>query len=427
MGRGCLTAMVVFVVLLIVVYLGIWHLANQRVKSLYTPEEFAEIERFLYQPLDVPESWFELPEIPEDYKNITARIESLSKQLEITSIDLEPLTRLYSGKDPSDQEWLQIEQDLKRIEPYTAQLIALSKHPAHDLGDWTGGPSDPVAISTRLLMPQVDAKILSLRARLFARQKDWQKALDNNLAMHRLAKRRSVSSLITHLVGIAITGMAADCTVALASRCDDSSSLQNALDELNRLYPQVNLNILDRAREVDLVALSRAAKREDDSIDLTPGKTGIFYSQQVMDYNLKKAQQTGQKPSSFSALFDIGRFLGFSKTINMMVFGFSTANLENARTREKVAVAQYDLGRLALASRLVQIKTGEIPTGTASFVPDYLPQQLQDPFTDEEMYRFNTQWKVFYSVGPDKSDDQNQIVYNPSNGTVSQGDIAYIP
>ncbi|MFH1743077.1 MAG: hypothetical protein ABIH23_29070, partial [bacterium] len=98
------------------------------------------------------------------------------------------------------------------------------------------------------------------------------------------------------------------------------------------------------------------------------------------------------------------------------------------RARAGGAVAQYDIARLTLASRLVYLKTGESPKTMAALVPDYIPKRLKDPFAVEgwgiDTYRFDRRRNVLYSIGPDRTDDRNLISYAPSNGTMSTGDIS---
>jgi hypothetical protein len=93
--------------------------------------------------------------------------------------------------------------------------------------------------------------------------------------------------------------------------------------------------------------------------------------------------------------------------------------------REKVAKAQFDLARLMVATRLMQLR-GEPSTGSLSaFVPNYLPKAPLDPFS-EKPYLWQPSEGCFYSVGPDRTDNRLEKRYDPTNGTLSSGDIGLI-
>jgi hypothetical protein len=57
-------------------------------------------------------------------------------------------------------------------------------------------------------------------------------------------------------------------------------------------------------------------------------------------------------------------------------------------------------------------------------VNEYLGQIPLDPFTDKPFLLGQEKDKVFvYSVGPNGKDDKGLIIYDPTNGTMSAGDI----
>lgn len=91
----------------------------------------------------------------------------------------------------------------------------------------------------------------------------------------------------------------------------------------------------------------------------------------------------------------------------------------------------------------VQAELRSINTGLESYFVDWnkYPQRLEqmttpiayittifnDPFNTSDTYRYlldsgKNSWKL-YSVGPDKIDNEGEITYDPTNGSVSEGDI----
>lgn len=84
-----------------------------------------------------------------------------------------------------------------------------------------------------------------------------------------------------------------------------------------------------------------------------------------------------------------------------------------------------DLARMTAAAKYCLLATGAFPMKLEDFSP-LLPDGLPlDAFTEHDRLKFipGSEPFVCYSVGPDGKDDLAAIKYDPSNGTVSGGDI----
>lgn len=93
-------------------------------------------------------------------------------------------------------------------------------------------------------------------------------------------------------------------------------------------------------------------------------------------------------------------------------------------TRLRVADAEFQLTRTAVAAKHRLLKKHSFPLTEKEFsplLPDGLPK---DPF-GKGVIRFLRQAGDFicYSVGPDEKDDVARVEYDPTNGTLSGGDI----
>ena len=106
-----------------------------------------------------------------------------------------------------------------------------------------------------------------------------------------------------------------------------------------------------------------------------------------------------------------------------MLYKIAVPNTLEAHTRERTAKVKFDLARLLLARRLEQLESNAAPQYASQFAPDYFAVELRDPFV-KIAYLWDANYGVFYSVGPDESNDSNRIRYDPTNGTISVGDIA---
>jgi hypothetical protein len=78
---------------------------------------------------------------------------------------------------------------------------------------------------------------------------------------------------------------------------------------------------------------------------------------------------------------------------------------------------------VGVAARARLASTGAFPRNEKEFAP-WLATLPADPFTSAPLRYFSTPDAfTVYSVGPDRKDDRATLAYDPTNGTVSSGDI----
>jgi hypothetical protein len=95
-----------------------------------------------------------------------------------------------------------------------------------------------------------------------------------------------------------------------------------------------------------------------------------------------------------------------------------------AEVQPNVVDSKFELVRAATAAKYRVVSTGEFPKSNGEFGP-FLPLgPPKDPFGDGPM-RFlpTTDSLICYSIGPDRRDDHARIEYDPTNGTISVGDL----
>lgn len=93
-------------------------------------------------------------------------------------------------------------------------------------------------------------------------------------------------------------------------------------------------------------------------------------------------------------------------------------------TRSKFSNALFQNLRMATAARMRLLTTGKFPTNNTEFGPLLPVGPPLDPFTSAPLKMISTPEKfTAYSVGPDETDDRAQITYDPTNGTLSAGDV----
>lgn len=138
-------------------------------------------------------------------------------------------------------------------------------------------------------------------------------------------------------------------------------------------------------------------------------------------------------PTGTVSLDAAWKAMGYSRVYRKyigIVHPGALANIEESVVRHKTALVQLDLVRMACAARRCLLVSGRFPAAAADFAPlqpagppvDLFagtqppPLKWHEDATSGEL--------VCHSVGPDGKDDRGAVSYDPTNGTLSAGDIA---
>ncbi|MFB3896886.1 MAG: hypothetical protein ACE14V_11360 [bacterium] len=99
-------------------------------------------------------------------------------------------------------------------------------------------------------------------------------------------------------------------------------------------------------------------------------------------------------------------------------------NFLEAHVRNLTSATDNRLIRIMAAIQLYHAEKNTYPTSLSELTPNYLTAVPKDYFNDAE-FIYGTRDNSFYlySLGPDMKDNQEQPVYDPTNGTTSIGDI----
>jgi hypothetical protein len=317
-------------------------------------------------------------------------------------------------------------------------------------------PADPAALETggnlvaNFLMSQTWAKLGALQARAQAHAGNYEAALETVDAIHAAARVNPYDTLIAQLITVAMRSIAARVEHDVIAAIDDPTLLRRALasqqDRAGKhmVFPEgLTPSVLDQ------VGLMRMVKRAGiDVPDLKPmterelgalaAITQADYQEQIVlprmkddpakaarvqamidSYRNMAAMQGGPVSGGVGLASRIGGF--YSRPI---LFAISTPNFSEAGTRGKVSQAQCDLAHLETAGSLYEAENGQAPGDLDALVPATLAELPADPFAmDEAPYRLAK--GTVYSVGPDNKDDGLAKRYDPTNGTISRGDIFF--
>lgn len=97
-------------------------------------------------------------------------------------------------------------------------------------------------------------------------------------------------------------------------------------------------------------------------------------------------------------------------------------NLGDDEVRQSVSDSSLQLVRMATAAKRHQLDAGKLPLSASDFAP-YLSSPPADPFSSQPLRLATDEPYRCYSYGPDKQDDRGLLQYDPTNGTVSPGDL----
>jgi len=275
-------------------------------------------------------------------------------------------------------------------------------------------PDDP---TPDFLLASVAAGELCFAAYVDGREGNWDGAFDSCGTVYRLARRHPASDLITHLIAFQCENTASRCAARLAAACDRPRALRVFLEEMNRLNSGINLDALKDPLMVEWVGMLRGFARRGYEVDLSSEKPLRYLFRQVVRISMEEGG--GEEAEQWDRLLSVPIA---SRVVEELLVRMAIPNFEEARARELDAKAGYDLTRLAVASRIEKLETGRRPVDVSALVPKYIPEPLSDPFADGP-YRRDPERKTFYSIGPDGTDSSAKISYDPTNGTVSAGDI----
>jgi len=148
-------------------------------------------------------------------------------------------------------------------------------------------------------------------------------------------------------------------------------------------------------------------------------------------FNEGKISRVEDAQFVYNTLKELKKQEPFTTLESVMKFeAFPEANKEALKTfpiREQTAETRLILLETSAAMKLYQLKEGKSPQTLQDLVPTYLPELPVDTFTKNPIILKNDPDKgiLIYSYGPDTTDDRGQILYDPTNGTISKGDLVF--
>ena len=221
---------------------------------------------------------------------------------------------------------------------------------------------------------QILAKIMVLKGKLAELENRPQDAIQEYAMIIRMGKQLDQTTLIMRLISAAMRAVGVN---AMGELLDNPHSVSYASDIYNTMKQ------FEPAQSIDTAVLANyePGLRMNDVIDI---------------------------PRVYRMLFE----------------RIAKPNIEAALIRNKIANAKQEMVYLASATRVYQAQHQKEPDKLENLVPDLMVSVPKDPFSNLTFEYLNRGGEVtFYSFGPDTTDNQARLFYDPTNGTVSNGDV----
>jgi uncharacterized protein (UPF0335 family) len=302
------------------------------------------------------------------------------------------------------------------------------------------GPLTPVP---NFLAAQTSAKALCVEGRYLESLGKQREALENYLTVTAMGRdyMSPGNSLISPLVGVAVISVGTGQIRALVTtgklRPADLERCRTRLEAIDKDYPSFadafrveSLHIrwwIDRIRKdgnaEGLIAESRMppematelrqAVKDIDRIEVDHKK--------IWDHIVRNAETPWWQRNRAEYEKELERIRAESHPFLQSAI----PNFLEADTRRCSALAGLRLARVATGLEIYKAANGKYPASLAALTPAQIGNEPPvDPFSGKSFhYRLDGDRYALWSIGPDSADNAAETIYDPTNGTMSQGDI----
>lgn len=445
------------VVILIGIFFGITGYFHHRTVKKMTPEMRKMYEEWMRDPVNVSLDDLETKPFSEETIKKVQQFSSLwEKHSEkVTKIDDRLTTRGIGYEEMiSLPFWPDIYDKTKEVDQLTTSFIVLINRPDFEidaLSEVYWDLTNPYrSDAANYLMFQATAKILRFHALEQIRRNNFKEAFDFPENILKAAKAHEYSVLITRLIAVSLRKTGVEIFHYAVDECDNPEILKNALQRQRELIPftplipdNMNVAVTDQlgvVRVYHRIGVDAPKNLEDYSGRQIFGlgfKMNADYRENIILPTLTDpgeieniesqidTYRTGA--SAFGARVPgVKYILGnlVSRPVSAILFAMAVPNFQEANARDKVSIIMGDILHLETALKLFRLETGQEPESLDEVVNAYLDKIPKDIFSEKkEPLKFNN--GKAYSIGPDKTDQGAKIQYDPTNGTLSGGDIFF--
>jgi hypothetical protein len=368
-----------------------------------------------------------------EFEQSFKKYKPLSSDKEAHLADL--LARLNAAQDLSAQEWTDLARETASAQGFLRDLTALAE---------TSYPTNAMdAISQKTGNPEIlqqSVQMLCLEGFRLAQDNQSAKALEVVASAAKLARSSQIAQMDTQRAQTEAMDMAVNAWSRIVEKQSDTSSLEASLHQMNNLAASQQ-EALEQVKEpIARDLLSRLSS-------MSPAEAGSQIERIAPDYLLQKYAAQKQKVLEKMAKISPddpriettrmgfeGEIADLSKQVRQTLdrrkrtenSGISAQSRDPQTAAEEVVQAKLDLLRIKTANLISQKTGNDIQGDIDRLVPRFFAFQPKDPFSQVD-FRIDEAKKLPYSVGPDLKDDGARILYDPTNGTISVGDVMIAP
>jgi hypothetical protein len=283
------------------------------------------------------------------------------------------------------------------------------------------------------LSMQVLTKLMICQGKKFEAEGEPQKAIRNYLDTAKFGQSVGNGMLIGKLIDIAMESMAYKALQkALLNSQFERTYLEALLEELAKLEqstPPLATSFwyehLTFIHFIEQAGISKRLKKTDPMWRRLPSSLLFgFAKKKIIESNTKFWSEVidyAKRPYPEAVTFDMDSRIKTADPLTKI----ATPNFFEALTRDTVAKAYMQAARIMAALELFKRDNNAYPGTIDELSPIPHPSPL-DPFT-EKNFRYEKVRDAYrlYSAGPDMYDDSATIIYDPTNGVQSAGDIIF--
>ena len=290
---------------------------------------------------------------------------------------------------------------------------------------------------------QTVARLVQLKSLALADRKQYRDALQYAQLNLMASKAHPCSSVISRLVGNGILGLALESLKTIVENCHDKEILKSAMEAQMLVALRPLLMRPNAFQETDLLGDIRHAKRLGIDVriqGLTAQELLIEWFRVQMIYKerfiLPYIKDDNERRNIISTGKDMDKIIRYitgekkprqnyynaieALVVSNVLLGIAAPNHMEASTREKYIRTRLNLLILHTAQALEALDHETIEQ-LKDLKPEGKSDILQDLFSsDNESIKSEP---FYYSIGPDGIDQKGKILYDPTNGAQSQGDI----
>lgn len=443
--NNSLIVLAIIIGLVILAFAGLKMFVDYKALSRLTPEQKKQYEEFVTKKLT-----FDPDEIKaEPFTSETMQLVSHLRTIyDADSQFFSEMQNRYNKvkKQTADgsatSAWDDLTSDLPRLEPLLAAYEELIKRPDYELSAFRLDENDLSMMGVHGLSGahvQNSFRFMEMKTRILIRDGMLEDALELAPLLIRASRTRHYDTLISRLIGISFRNLGTIIWHEAMRKCNDAALLRRTLERQKELADwEGAVREGENIMISDYIGLIRDIQKKGFAADIQ-GKTG----QEIMSESLrvqteylekivlptKSSDQArknlndqinalkitngalGGTPRSFK------EFLGkaASPFVSPVLYSVGMPNTGEAYTRSRIAQARYDLLMLETARRIRELEGGGDAEAGLKF---------NDVFASNgRTYGLE---QSYYSIGPDGKDQRASIAYDPTNGTISRGDVYLI-